>query len=96
VSCENTAAVIDHGLSLGVFTAPQHPTERPHHFLVIGLAPDWAKSAILKIGRSSTRSLSIRKNAYAFHSDFPIFLERLCGRLPRSCWTARSVRSHGF
>lgn len=76
LACGTTAEVVDNGLVLGLYAAPERATESTRRFVVLGIAPDWAKVARLKVG-STIRAVAVRGNSYASHAGTPIRLERL-------------------
>lgn len=77
LTCLATRLAVKQGLVLGLFIAPARPTELPNNFLVLGIAPDWARVARLRIGQREIREIPIRGNAYALRARQPIHLERL-------------------
>lgn len=76
VACTSTEEATRHGLVLGVFNAPERPTEMPKDFLLLGVAPDWAKIACLKTG-NRVRRVAIHDNAFALRAQVPILLDCL-------------------
>jgi hypothetical protein len=75
--CSSVAFVARQGLDLGVFKAPDRPDELPRSFSLLGIAPNWATTARLRIGENTIRSVPIRWNVYGFHAHKPIHLIRL-------------------
>jgi hypothetical protein len=73
LACDATARVTRRGLLLGVY-AVSHG--RPRDFVLIGIAPDWAHRARLRIDRR-TREVAVRSNTYATGAAHPIQLDRL-------------------
>ena len=76
LSCDTTAAVVDRGLGVAMFEAPRRSTQMPQRFLVLGVAPDWARAVWLTVGDEAQR-VSIRRNAYALRATAPITFKRL-------------------
>jgi hypothetical protein len=76
LQCNTTAEVARHGIVLGVFTQRDRSSHPQSRFVVLGLAPDWAKRVRLLVARR-IRIVRIRNNAYAFHAELPIKLMRL-------------------
>ncbi len=76
ISCTNTTTFLQRGLILGVFTAIKNPAEKPHDFFAWGIAPDWAKKVLLKVG-DMIQPVAVRHNGYALHAHVPIILDKL-------------------
>lgn len=74
LECRDTTFVRKHGLALGVFSAPPDENGEPHSYVVLGVAPDWASKANLRIGRAR-RSIRIHENAFSAHAKQPVFLD---------------------
>jgi hypothetical protein len=62
LSCDTTAHVARHGLTLTVFTVRDG---HRHDFLLFGLALDWAKHARVRTAAGHVRTVPVRDNAYA-------------------------------
>jgi hypothetical protein len=78
VSCAPIANIDRNGLALGIV---KHPSKPPHVFLVLGIAPDWARSVRAQVGvgkNATARTVPVRNNAYAIRAGVPIFVEGLC------------------
>lgn len=71
LACSATHALLVKGLAIGAFNPPKRPGGRPTAFLVLGVAPDWAKWALLSVN-GRTRRIPIRHNAYSLKADRPI------------------------
>lgn len=76
LACNATARVARKGLLLGIYAVSQG---RPRDFVLIGIAPDWAHRARLRVG-ARTRDVAVRSNAYAMGAARPIQLDRLLRR----------------
>jgi hypothetical protein len=62
VSCNATAKVARRGLMLGVYRVAAD--RKPRDFLVLGIAPDWARHVRLRVG-AAVRVIAVRDNSYA-------------------------------
>jgi hypothetical protein len=71
LACDPAPAFLEDGLVLGVVGPPG--SANPHDFTVFGIAPDWARRARLRVGRS-VRQLAIHGNVYALRATEPILL----------------------
>jgi hypothetical protein len=74
VICDATARVARRGLMLGVYSVAAGG--RPKDFLVLGIAPDGAGHARLRVG-GRVRRVVVRDNAYAAGAEEPIGLAGL-------------------
>lgn len=77
IACTNDRTFLEKGVILALFTPlrEQHARKK-YNFTVRGIAPDWAKTAVLRIGRT-TRAIRIHQNVYTYHAHQPIFLGAL-------------------
>jgi hypothetical protein len=73
VACDTIEDAADRGLILGTVDAPGGAAQR---FLVLGVAPDWARAVRLKVGKHARR-ISVDKNVYALRGKQPILLDGL-------------------
>jgi hypothetical protein len=71
VSCSASDRVSRRGLTLGTFSPPEHAGELPHDFRVWGLAPNWARIALVDVG-PKLRAVRIRDNCFALAARRPI------------------------
>lgn len=76
VGCAGISEFVKRGAALGIFAPPKRQSESPTDYLLLGVAPNWAKSAQLRVGKVA-RTVSVSGNIYAFESDRPILLQRL-------------------
>jgi hypothetical protein len=76
ISCDRYGSVLEKGLALGVFAPAKGRDGDPDQFTVLGLAPDWASIAWLRVGRQ-IETVAITHNGYSLAADSPILLERL-------------------
>lgn len=79
VTCDEAPNVIARGLALGLFRAPTSPTKAPISFRLVGIAPDWAIAARVKV-REQTFSIPIQRNGYSIRTQSPATLVGLLGR----------------
>ncbi|MET0604538.1 MAG: hypothetical protein ABW167_21310 [Baekduia sp.] len=73
LACDATPRVTRKGLLLGVYAVSRG---RPHDFILLGIAPDWARRARLRIDKR-TREVAVHDNTYAMAAARPIQLDRL-------------------
>lgn len=76
VTCGTSSEVLAHGLALGVFNAPVPPAKVPSEFLILGVAPDWARFVQLRVGKS-TPTVRVDRGTYSLRASTPITLLRL-------------------
>ena len=74
VSCDATAKVARRGLVLGVYATTAAGSAKD--FVMLGIAPDWARRARLRVG-ARTREVAVGGNAYALGAATAIGLDRL-------------------
>jgi hypothetical protein len=73
LACDTTAHVARRGLVLTVYAVTH---DRPHDFVLFGLAPDGVRRARLHDG-DRVRAVAVRGNVYAAGSSRPLALDRL-------------------
>lgn len=76
LACDPAGAFVKDGLTLGTVDPLDQASGRPGHFLVFGVAPDWAKRARLLVG-SRSREVPIKGNIFALRSRNTILLQDL-------------------
>lgn len=75
VSCENRAALLRSGVSLGVVDLGPPPERKAREFLVLGLVPDWVRAVRVQVGKR-TRLVAVEKNSYSLRAPTPILVKR--------------------
>lgn len=94
VGCKPLSMATRRGIVLGIGAPPDGAGNLPDHFLVVGLAPDWAKAVRVRVGESKAQTIPVRKNVYSLQAPELIVVERL-ERLHKTGQTASSIRSGG-
>lgn len=77
LACASAPNFVRHGVVLGIFEPPKEPEQRLKQFAVLGIAPDWAKYARMKVGRNPIRNVSVSENVYALNANSPIQVQAL-------------------
>jgi exopolyphosphatase/pppGpp-phosphohydrolase len=75
-TCQTSVQARKHGLLLEVFRPNEKPGGRPTHFLALGIAPSWARSVAVKIGRIR-RKIPVLNHRYALTAKRPIEITQL-------------------
>lgn len=78
VGCVSVADFQARGIALGVFDAPERSTERPHRFRILGVAPDWVRTALLGVAER-IRRVPVRRNSYMGVAHAPVTVVALIG-----------------
>jgi hypothetical protein len=76
VSCSPAPSAEKQGLLLGVYKFDPSAQKRPSNFVVLGVAPDWAKVVRATVGRRRIKIL-IADNAYGYRAEVPIKVQGL-------------------
>jgi hypothetical protein len=84
LACRTVEEFRGHGLPLGAFDPPAHPSGRPTDFVVLGIVPGWVGKVHLAIGRRK-RLLDVGGGVYGVHADVPIIVQRLCAPRGHPC-----------
>jgi hypothetical protein len=77
VGCDPLNTATRRGIVLGVGVHQGTAARLPRDFLVVGLAPDWAKAVRVRIGKRKVRTIPIRKNVYSLRAPELVVVERL-------------------
>lgn len=84
--CAPASIAVRRGLSIGLFAVPRRPGQRPHNYLLLGIAPDWVRNVQLRVANAA-QSVAVRRNTYALRANAPILIERFCGVAHQRCKT---------
>ncbi len=78
-ACDTTTATRRHGLTLTVTKPNTNPRATPTDFVMLGLAPDWARSAIVsqRDAPTKTKQIPVTNNTLALRANGPIQVEKL-------------------
>jgi hypothetical protein len=75
-ACDSTAGFVRRGIVLGLFEPPTPAGGPPRGFLVLGIAPDWARTVALGVG-NRVRRVRVHGNVYELRASKPITFQRL-------------------
>jgi hypothetical protein len=75
LACTDKPTLFRTGVAIG-YVKLDRPFGKAQEFVVWGLAPDWARTAILKVHHKD-RPIAIHDNAYSFRSRSPVIVRRL-------------------
>jgi hypothetical protein len=75
-TCQTTVQARKRGLLLETYKVNKDPKAPPTHFTAFGVAPNWARSAVVKI-KGRQREISVVNHAYALRAMQPIEVQRL-------------------
>lgn len=74
VACSKARHARSAGVSLGVFSPPSGG-ERPHDFLLIGLAPDGVRRVAITIGKRH-QTIDVQNNLFSASGEDPVLIKR--------------------
>jgi hypothetical protein len=75
VACSQMTRALEEGVSLGVFSPPSKPGQRPHDFLLMGLAPDGVTQVEVSIGKRQQK-IAVQSNLFSASGDQPVMLKQ--------------------
>lgn len=75
VACSQMTRAREEGVSLGVFSPPSNPSQKPHDFLLIGLAPDGVTRVVVSIGHQHQK-IAVRNNLFSASAEQPVLIKQ--------------------
>ena len=76
LQCVTVTEFVTGGIALGLFGSLNHRSSDSRRFALLGVAPDWATFAWVRIG-SAVRRIAVRHNIYTLSAAKPIVLDHL-------------------
>jgi hypothetical protein len=77
IACDTSVNAARHGLVLGTYRIGPPPQRKPTQFLMLGIAPDWARAVRIKVRYGPARTVPVSKNAFSFLSKSPIRVDAM-------------------
>lgn len=75
-TCQTSVRARRHGLLLEVYRVGRDPAAPPTHFTAFGVAPNWARIVVVRIGHHR-KEIPVVNHAYALRAKQPIEVQRL-------------------